>query len=319
MENYFKFIFALSMFILTVAYFTYILKEINSTIQEVKSEFGSFKSEFSSLKSEFGSFKSDFSSLKSEFSSFKSDLVEIKNKLKEMSGEEGLEMAKKFSGRIQIWPSSDRNNSFSSGGVVQMWNKSFFLTNMHVVYDTNNTCRRIIKKIELISGNLLKFSFNDILIHPYLDLALIPLKNFTGGSEISREPLSLMDYLVGVSYREKGEVGLHGRVLEKGGNYSSSDIGGTHGFSGTNYFTKGKVTAVHVGQGNFTHAFKNEIYHEKTFNYSYEWISEYVQYHSRNPRTVIVEAYRIYEINMGNLLTKAKRSKLCLNKNRRRN
>jgi len=146
-------------------------------------------------------------------------------------------------------------------------------------------------------------------------LALISLSNKASGASVSHASLQTMDYLVGVSYREKGIVGLHGRILEISndtiGEYLA-DLGGTHGFSGTGYYYQGKLAAIHCGQGEFIHHYSftsmmNSVlsidlkqallYPSQTnINSFIDDLTELIEVTSRNRRTRIISSSNIFNI-----------------------
>ena len=88
-------------------------------------------------------------------------------------------------------------------------------------------------------------------------MALIPIKRPTlsRAAPFLKRQLRPLDFLEGISFRENGLVAVYGRLLEKddSSNTWQADTQGTHGFSGTGLFYRGKLAAMHTGAGNFYH------------------------------------------------------------------
>ena len=164
------------------------------------------------------------------------------------------EAANKSAVRIKITPGSKAGNNYACGNLVRIEGKTYISTNRHVVESRN-----ISKLRHLQTRSKLRFDeFEEPILSDIVDLALIPVKtdrlnNYA--SELSEEIPQLGMKVAGISFRKKGIVYNHWIILENFGRYSyGSDLGGTHGFSGSGYFDhKGKMAVVHKGEGQFLH------------------------------------------------------------------
>ena len=223
-----------------------------------KLDFLSFKIDNSTDKLDFLSFKVDNSTDKLDFLSFKIDLLSTV----QLAPEEIVSESAEFSAMIQISPASSDGNSKACGTVVVIDDNTFLLTSKHVVVDVDHSCHRTIVSIKQRGEVELVFDERKILLHPRLDLALVPVEA-KGGATISLEPVALHTLLTGTAYREKGTYAVSGVLRESTlGEAGMADLQGTHGFSGLGYFSSSivngmfngtRLVSVHRGRGAFLH------------------------------------------------------------------
>ena len=130
---------------------------------------------------------------------------------------------------------------------------------------------------------------------------------------ISKKHLEVFQYLEGISFREHGISGVYGRILEEKEQYFETDSQGTHGFSGTGLYHKGKLVAIHQGQGTFVHRSNQLLTEFQAYQMDLENFTTCVNHVNnrtcnstvfdglfgtivRNPRTVVVQARLAYEL-----------------------
>lgn len=238
----------------------------------------------------------------------------------------------KSTGIIKVFPGSNEGNQYASGNLVSINSKYYFSTCRHVVMTSDYRIRNI-RFIQLLNNVSLEiegpiYIFRNTSI-PY-DYALIEVKYdpcLEGRSaRISNDSATLSEIVRGVCYRDVNLVYIEGKVVELDQNDPNSyqtDCGGTHGFSGAGYFDEhGDLKVIHRGGGYFLGEESEDIYyHQEYFKKSntplitsiktafeacnqtnrqesicYNAISNALNTHARNPRTMVLGANKFYEL-----------------------
>lgn len=194
---------------------------------------------------------------------------------------------------------------FNGSCIVTNIRGSYYaVTNRHVIYDGQKNCTCIIKYITMADNSTLIFTSN-ITFFSTLDapdLALIPLEvNSNQASNavlVSNVTCQIRDKLFGTTFQQRKIRYSECSIVEDIHNETSyiSDCPGFPVYSGTGYLNYyGELVAVHYGSAQTSYERKMQ-----TNNYKKESnkakIEDNIEYHARNPRTLIIPAYHLYEL-----------------------
>ena len=155
---------------------------------------------------------------------------------------------------------------------------------------------------------------------------------FSRAATISNSSAVLSEIVRGITYRDVNLVYIQGQIVEIEHNYSNifqTDCGGTQGSSGSGYFDEyGKLKVIHKGSGFFlgedelddSNEFESFIFNKSnapllnsvkkaydacsnadpsnnvSMNYCFKNVSSSISIHTRNPRTIVLDASQLYNL-----------------------
>ena len=261
---------------------------------------------------------------------------QINTNFKIQSGEFSKNSSYDSTGIIKIYPESDDGNEYASGNLVKIGKILFFSTCRHVIKTLRGLIRtiKLIKLYDgpvlEPEGPIYIFTnANNSYDYALIKINLTAYNNteelFSRAATISNSSAVLSEIVRGITYRDVNLVYIQGQIVEIEHNYSNifqTDCGGTQGSSGSGYFDEyGKLKVIHKGSelddsNELESSFFNKLNapllnsikkaydacsnadpsNNVSMNYCFKNVSSSISIHTRNPRTIVLDASQLYNL-----------------------